>query len=266
MPDGGSIAWASAASSVVLVDYPAALLEQNEAFGELIRDADAARPVPTCPGWTLKQLLRHVGRGHRWAAQIIDERRTDYLDPREVRNGKPPDDPAGAIDWLHGGARGVVEAVDRVGADTPVWTFLGPRPAAWWIRRRLHEATVHRADVAIALGLDYRLAPELAADGVTEWLERVVSEKTTQPSPLNPGQTVHLRATDTGDHWLLRGGDQLTLTREPNDADAGPVADVSGPATGLLLAIVRRRSSEQAGLTVSGDPGAWRTWLDRTPF
>jgi uncharacterized protein (TIGR03083 family) len=240
------------------VDYPAALLEQNRAFGDLFVDADPRTPVPTCPGWTLKQLFRHVGRGDRWAAQIIEDRLSEYLDPRTVRNGKPPDDDAGAIDWLHGGAQSVVDAVGRVGADTPVWTFLGPRPSTWWIRRRLHEATVHRADAAIALGRDYQLSPELGADGLTEWLERVVAELS---APLDDGQTLHLHATDTGDDWLLQGG-ELTLSRERVDA----TGTVSGPATDLLLAVVRRRTADEAGLTLSGDTGVWQTWLDRTPF
>jgi uncharacterized protein (TIGR03083 family) len=241
------------------VDYPAALLDQNRAFGELFIDADESTPVPTCPGWTLRQLFRHVGRGDRWAAQIIHDRLTEYLDPREVPNGKPPDDAGGAIDWLHGGARGIVDAVERVGADASVWTFLGPRPAAWWIRRRLHEATVHRADASIALGLDYQLPPELAADGLTEWLERVVAEA---ESPLGEGRALHLHATDTGDHWLLRREAQLTMSRDNADADA----DVSGPATGLLLAVVRRRSADEAGLQINGDASVWQQWLGRTPF
>jgi uncharacterized protein (TIGR03083 family) len=240
------------------VDYAQALLDENRAFGGLIRDADSSTPVPTCPGWTLKQLFRHVGRGDRWAAQIIADRCDEYLDPRDVRDGRPPDDADGALDWLHGGARAIVDAVERVGADTPVWTFLGPRPSAWWIRRRLHEATVHRADAAMALGLDYELPPELAADGTTEWLERVVAEA---ESPLPQGQALHLHATDSGDHWLL-GGQPLTLKRDDGDADA----TVSGPATAMLLAVVRRRSADDAGLAISGDGAVWQTWLDRTPF
>ena len=59
------------------VDFRAALLDQTRAFGELIRSADPSTPVPTCPDWTLKQLFRHVGRGNRWAAQIIADRRTE---------------------------------------------------------------------------------------------------------------------------------------------------------------------------------------------
>ena len=36
-----------------------------------IIDGDLERPVPTCPGWTFRQLATHLGRGHRWAAQIV---------------------------------------------------------------------------------------------------------------------------------------------------------------------------------------------------
>ena len=57
------------------MDFRAALLDQTRDFGELIRSADPSTPVPTCPDWTLKQLFRHVGRGNRWAAQIIADRR-----------------------------------------------------------------------------------------------------------------------------------------------------------------------------------------------
>ncbi|HYR14718.1 MAG TPA: maleylpyruvate isomerase family mycothiol-dependent enzyme, partial [Mycobacterium sp.] len=177
------------------MDFRAALLDQTRDFGELIRSADPTTPVPTCPDWTLRQLLRHVGRGNRWAAQIIADRRTEPLDPRDVRDGKPPDDPDAAIDWLNSGAQLVIDAVDRVGPDTRVWTFIGARPCGWWIRRRLHEATVHRADAGLAVGVDYDLSPELAADGISEWVELMTVQAKPQAPPLPRGQTLHLHAT-----------------------------------------------------------------------
>ena len=74
------------------MDFRAALLEQTRAFGDLIRSGDRDTPVPTCGDWTLEKLFRHVGRGNRWAAQIIIERRNEPLDPRDVPDGRPPDD------------------------------------------------------------------------------------------------------------------------------------------------------------------------------
>ncbi len=249
------------------MDFRAALIAETGAFGELIRTADPDTPVPTCPEWTIKQLFRHVGRGNRWAAQIVAERRDEALDPREVRDGRPPDDPDAAIEWLEDGAQLIVDSVDAVGADTPVWTFIGPRPAHWWIRRRVHEATVHRADAAIAVGADYQLTPDLAADGIDEWLERIAVEANSESSPLEPGRTLHLHATDDGlgaaGEWSIVGReDGIAFSHEHGKGDAA----LRGSAKDLLLAVVRRRSPAEAGVEIFGDAAVWDGWLTRTPF
>ncbi|MDI3315965.1 MAG: maleylpyruvate isomerase N-terminal domain-containing protein [Mycobacterium sp.] len=250
------------------MDYAAAFLDQNRAFGDVIGGADPATPVPTCPGWTFRQLLRHVGRGDRWAAQIITERVDHFLDPRAVEGGKPPDDPGGAISWLHGGAQRLIDAVEQVGVETPVWTFLGRRPAYWWIRRRLHETAVHRADAALALGLAYSLAAELAADGVSEWLERVAAQAGSEGAPpLEDGNSMHLHATDPGlgvaGEWTITAGNgRITWS---HDHGKSTVA-LRGAATDLLLALARRISVADSGIAMFGDSAVWQNWLDRTPF
>lgn len=251
------------------MDYAVEFVAQNRAFGEAIRSGEPSAPVPTCPGWSFSQLLRHVGRGDRWAAQIIADRLDDHLDLRAVENGKPPPDPDDAIFWLHDGAQRLIDAVERSGVETPVWTFLGPRPAYWWVRRRLHEATVHRADAALALGLDYPLAPDVAADAIGEWLERVASQAggDDTPIPLADGRVLDLRATDPG----VGVGGQWTIR-----ADAGRISwshgrgraavTLSGSAADLLLALVRRVRVADTGIEVSGDAAIWQTWLAHTPF
>jgi uncharacterized protein (TIGR03083 family) len=251
------------------VDYAVAFLEQNRAFGEVIASGDPATPVPTCPGWGFSQLFRHVGRGDRWAAQIVADRVDHYLDPREVEGGKPPADPDEAISWLHGGAQRLIDAVEQVGVKTPVWTFLGSRPAYWWVRRRLHEATVHRADAALALGLDYTLTPELAADAIGEWLERVASQAGSGdvPLPLADGQTVHLHATDPGlgaaGEWTIRAdGNRVTWS---HGHEKSAVA-LRGGAVELLLAVVRRVPVADTDIALFGDAAIWQNWLDQTPF
>jgi uncharacterized protein (TIGR03083 family) len=248
------------------VDFRAALLDQTRAFGDLVRSADPSTPVPTCPGWTLKQLFRHVGRGNRWAAQIIADHRVHELDPRNVRNGKPPDDPDAAIKWLNDGAQLIIDAVDQVGADAKVWTFTGPRPAGWWIRRRVHEVAVHRADAALALGVAYDPAPELAADGISEWVELMANQKLPQPA-LDRGKTMHLHATDdglgpTGEWTVIHDEDGVWWS---HNHGKGSVA-LRGPARDLLLAMTRRRTAADLGVEVFGDAALWDGWLERTHF
>jgi uncharacterized protein (TIGR03083 family) len=243
-----------------------ALVDENLRLGELLATADPEVPVPTCPGWTLRQLLTHVGRGDRWAAMIVRDRAQERVDIRTVPDGKPPaDDPVG---WLAGSARLLVDAVAATGPDVPVWTFTGPKPAAWWIRRRLHEATVHRADASIALGVPFTIEPVLAADGVSEWLDVLASRPVPEAGPaLADGATLHLHATDddlgTDGEWLVRSADGRLAWEHGHGK--GAVA-VRGSAADILQAVMRRIPADDPRLQVLGDETAWRTWLERTPF
>ncbi|WP_445168260.1 maleylpyruvate isomerase family mycothiol-dependent enzyme [Mycolicibacterium sp. Dal123E01] len=254
------------------MDFAAALIAENAALADLLRDADLSIPVPTCPEWTLEQLMRHVGRGDRWCAEIVAEQSMDFIDPRTVAGGKPPVGRDSEIAWLQAGPRQLLDAVAQTGAETPVWTFLGPRPATWWVRRRLQEAVVHRADAAIALGTRFDVDPAIAADAISEWLERVVIQADEEgpaggDRPLGDGQSVHLHATDAGlgeaGEWTILGrSDGIAVDHEHGKATAA----LRGPARGLLLAVVRRGTAAEEGLEVFGDTGVWDTWLARTPF
>ena len=248
------------------------LIAENAAFADLLREADLSTRVPTCPEWTLDQLMRHVGRGDRWGARIVADQSGDFIDPRTVPGGKPPADRDGQIGWLQRGVRELLDAVEQSGPDTPVWTFLGMRPAAWWIRRRLHETAVHRADAALALGVDVEIDPAVAADGITEYLERVMVRADEEgpaggDRPLGDGQSLHLHATDVGlgeaGEWTILGRpDGIAVAHEHGPATAA----LRGPARDLLLATVRRGSAAELGLEIFGDQTVWDTWLARTPF
>ncbi|HEX3591916.1 MAG TPA: hypothetical protein VHV74_20020 [Pseudonocardiaceae bacterium] len=45
------------------------------------------------------------------------------------------------------------------------------RPAAFWLRRMLHDTIVHHADATGGTGAEFEVAPDLAAYAITEWLE-----------------------------------------------------------------------------------------------
>lgn len=237
------------------MDFVAEFLAENRAFGDTVAVIDEAAPVPTCPGWTVKQLFRHVGRGNLWAAQMIADRATEPLDPATVPGGRPPGDPDGDRAWLDDGARKVADAVGQLlaehGPATPVWTFLGPRPAPWWVRRRLHEVLVHRADAAAAGGFDFEVRPELAADCIDEMLDLVTALAPPQPF------RVHLHATDPVLHewgeWMIGGG---TWTHTHGTAELA----LRGPVRDLLLLTTGRRPVEDTDIEVFGDEALLPTW------
>src|SRR6266702_6049548 len=82
-----------------------------------IIDGDLERPVPTCPGWTFRQLATHLGRGHRWAAQIVATRATAPIPQREVADGKLRGDPRGQGNWRTAGAAQVIDAAPPPASD-----------------------------------------------------------------------------------------------------------------------------------------------------
>ena len=251
------------------MDLADRLIAENAALAGLLGDADPSTTVPTCPGWTLDQLMRHVGRGDRWCARIVAERSGEFI---EAPGGRPPADRDGRIAWLHEGVAELIAAVESSGADTPVWTFTGLRPADWWIRRRLHETAVHRADAALALGADFEIDPVVAADGISEFLGLMVSRADEEgpaggDRPLGEGQSLHLHATDDG----LGAAGEWTVLGRPDGIAADhehirATVALRGPARDLLLALVRRRTAAESGLAVFGDQTVWDTWLARTPF
>jgi uncharacterized protein (TIGR03083 family) len=243
--------------------FPAWLRACTAELARII-DGDLDRPVPTCPGWTFRQLAIHLGRGHRWAAQIVATRATAPVAMREVADGKLPEDPARHASWLNAGADQVIEAVAAAGGDL-VWTMTGMRPASFWARRRAHEAAVHMADARLAAGRDVDLPPDLAADGVDEWLGLIAAGT---PGELRgDGQSLHVHATDPGlsgtGEWLItRIPSGITVQHGHGKADVA----VRGPAADLLLVLTRRLPPSAPGVDIFGEQALLTHWLEHTPF
>jgi uncharacterized protein (TIGR03083 family) len=232
-----------------------------------IIDGDLDRPVPTCPGWTFRQLATHLGRGHRWAAQIVATRATAPVPMREVADGKLPEDPVRHASWLNAGADQVIEAVAEAGSDL-VWTMTGMRPASFWTRRRAHEAAVHLADAQLAAGRDVDLAAGLAADGVDEWLGLIAAGSAGPARELcGDGQSLHFHATDpelpgTGEWLITRTPSGITVRHGHGKADVA----VRGPAADLLLVLTRRLPPSTPGVEILGQQTLLTHWLEHTPF
>jgi len=246
-----------------VADLVSAWRTENQVLRDLLRSAGPDTAVPSCPGWTLRQLGTHVGRGHRWAATMVAQRAETPLDPRTVPDGKPPPHPDAAAAWLTSGVEQLVDAVEAVGAATPVWTFTGPQPAAWWLRRRLHETLVHRADAAQAVGAPFEVPAAVAADGVSEMLTLLAARPPGDEPLLAEGATMHLHATDDGlgaaGEWMVRAAGNAA-TWQPGHAK-GTVA-VRGPAADLLLVVTRRVPPDR--VEVLGEGSVLDTWLART--
>jgi uncharacterized protein (TIGR03083 family) len=249
--------------------YYAEIEASTETLAGLVDGTDLARPVPTCPDWTLRQLATHVGRGHRWAAEIVSTRSPEFIPFRQVPDGRLPDDPAQHAPWLRAGAARITGAARAAGSD-PVWAFTGLRPASFWARRMAHETAVHRADAEIAADREVSFEPDVAADAVDEWLgflSGLGGDGDPRLGALPDGAVLHVHATDEGldgtGEWLVRR-EGAEVTVQPGHGQ-GDVA-LRGPAGRLLLVLMRRVPPDDPGVQVLGDPALLAGWLAATPF
>jgi uncharacterized protein (TIGR03083 family) len=213
------------------------------------RAADPGAPVPTCPEWALRDLVRHLGGVHRWATRTVAEARPEYApaDLEELAGGWPAD--ADLADWFVAGHAALVSALVEAPADLECWTFLSaPSPRAMWARRQAHETAIHRVDAELSAGLDvHPFAASFAADGVDELLTCFVPRRSTKLRA-EPPATLGVRCVDDDRAWLLSIGPEGVST-SPSAGEAA--CTVRGTAGDLYLALWNRIESER--LTVEGD-------------
>ncbi|HEX9031134.1 MAG TPA: maleylpyruvate isomerase family mycothiol-dependent enzyme [Streptosporangiaceae bacterium] len=253
-----------------VIRHFAELGESTAALAALVDGAEPDLPVPSCPGWTLRQLATHVGRAHRWAAEIVRTRSADFIEFRSVPDGRLPDDPGARGPWLTSGASRLTDAVREADQDR-VWAFGELRPASFWARRMAHETLVHGADAALACGRQPVLTAEFASDAIDEWLAMASGRSGGEPDPrsdaLPDGRSLHVHVTDrdldgTGE-WLVRRADGgLEVSAGHAKADVA----LTGPAADVLLVLLRRLPATHHGVTVHGDADLLARWLERTSF
>jgi uncharacterized protein (TIGR03083 family) len=215
---------------------------QNDSDALLTASASALpAPVQACPGWNSADLVYHIGEVHNFWRRVVAERWTEYHEGPEP--DRPPDDVL--INWARDERDELLRVLRDVDPATKVWTWSAGDDVAWVERRMAQETAVHRWDAETAAGLTAIIEPELASDGVDEYVSYFLTAR-----PVAAG-SVHLHATDAPGEWLVVFGDgDPKVTREHAKGDAA----MRGPAADLLLALWQR--FPLADLDVIGDATA----------
>ncbi len=179
-------------------------------------------PVPTCPGWDVAELVRHVGFLYSRLALVVTAQRTEVPDRSEL-----PDAPDGEarLGWFAEQRTAMLAALEGASGDTLVWNWTGnsPGPTSFWFRRMAHETLIHRVDMELARGSEpTECDPEVATDTVTEFFELFYPRFDTQLRATGLDGSLHLHATDVSDaEWTLDvRPDGSSITRRHEKADA----------------------------------------------
>jgi uncharacterized protein (TIGR03083 family) len=240
------------------------LRRQGEWLADAAERAGPHAAVPPCPPWQVRDLLRHTGYIHRWAARHITER------PAQVIDGPPEEEilRGGATDpellaWFRVGCATLADTLATADPALEFATFMAaPSALAFWARRQAHETAIHRADAESATGATPEYPAKFAADGIDELIMGFGRRRKYQPTAGTEGGRLRVLTADTGDAWSVEAHEGRLQPRRDagDDAADGAGCTVSGAASGVYLYLWNRASAAQSGVTVTGDPGLLASW------
>ncbi|MBV9452317.1 MAG: maleylpyruvate isomerase family mycothiol-dependent enzyme [Streptosporangiaceae bacterium] len=217
-----------------------------------VAPADLAAPVPTCPGWTVADLARHV-------AQVYMHKTLTMREGAEPEQW-PPDETASAepLALLDQAYAGLLAEFAARKPDDPAGSWYKPdQTVGFWIRRMAQETVIHRIDAELGTGQPVTPVPrDLAVDGIDELLKVFLAYSVgewgdyfTSILASSPGWTYAVR-TD-GAAWRVQTGPGL-VTVSASAADAADVT-ISGPPTAVLRWVWNRESAgEPSAVTADG--------------
>ena len=228
-----------------------------------MRLAGPDAPVPTCPGWVVRDLVRHTGGVHRWATAYVGRPRTELwdVDLDEIVGTWPAD--ADLVGWFREGDEALAGALEAAPADLSAGrSCRAPSPLAMWARRQAHETAIHRVDAELAAGVP--LTPFRAR------LRRRRGRRTAgvascpgaprNCAPRSPPRLVMGCTDDGGGLAVAASGPRASRTEPVPSAERGADCTVRGSAADLYLALWNRSGPE--ALVIDGEGDVLRLFLD----
>jgi uncharacterized protein (TIGR03083 family) len=198
---------------------------------------DLSPAVPSCPGWTVTDLVRHVAGVYLHKVEAMRQQRPpDPWPPAGIDH----EEPIGLLErsWHEL----LLEFAERH-PDSPSYTWFEPdQTVGFWLRRMAQETVIHRIDAELALAEAVAPVPDdLGLDGIDEVL-RIFLEYASA-------------------RWPGDFGDALA------SADARPVVVSSRDMAWAVWArpegveVRPRPLGEEPAATIAGDPETVLRWL-----
>ncbi|QNE78731.1 maleylpyruvate isomerase family mycothiol-dependent enzyme [Streptomyces finlayi] len=244
-----------------IAEHIKSLAAEGRSLAAATEKAGQGAPVATCPGWRVRDLLRHTGMVHRWATEFVAEGHTAY----HPDGGEPDLDGAELLAWFPEGHELLVDALTAAPTGLDCWSFMpAPSPLAFWARRQAHETAVHRADAESALGGPLSPVGEaLALDGIDELLTCFHARPKSRVRTDVPC-TLRIRATDADAVWTVRlSAEPPQAVRHEGTSELAWVdCELSGEAGKLYFALRNRLPS--SAVTLTGDEGPARMWAENS--
>jgi uncharacterized protein (TIGR03083 family) len=201
--------------------------------------------IPSCPDWTMQDLVQHVHQVQRSWYRIISERLTE---PDWADDPQPTGDEL--IDELRANAHRFADLLARTDPDTPCWTWGPTQTAGFHQRFQVQETALHRWDAQDAVGDAEPIGTEGAADAIVMFAELLPMAV---PDPAH-GFDVEIVDDPAGTRVV-------PVLHAPGRPVAGTLR---GRASDLLLVLWKR--TPVASVEATGDVDAIRATLEAVNF
>ena len=232
--------------------------ERSVAFRAAVMSAPGLDlQVPTCPEWTLLDLVQHLGEVHRFWAAAVNAGPADAPPAESAPENveAAPQEREALLAWSAASTRQLLDALREAGPDRGCWTWWGasqsPQTSGAVARHQLQEVAVHTYDAQVTLGAPQPLPDQAALDGVEEFLSTCVAW--THPWPYEAA-IVDFHVTE-GRSWRLSlSADGARAARLPAAAGQGPdaaAASARGTANEVVLVLYDRIPIDS--LQIEGD-------------
>ena len=245
-----------------VADYIDAVAAEGDRFANAAEKGQLSVDIPRCDGWDMRDLVRHLGMIHLWAAAIVEVGDPEFFEVSDLPDlaeqwpelaGGYPDD-ADLVAWYRETLANLVRVFESAPADLECPTFLpAATPLTMWTRRQASEIAIHRYDAEIAQGIVGGFDTGFA----TAMLDEVLSAFAPRPRTLDieTAKVVHVHAEDSDEHWYVTlGPDATTTSRTGGAADL----TLTGSASDLYLLLWNRTSDST--VSMSGDAELMDLW------
>jgi len=245
-----------------VADYIGFVSSEGELFATAAEQGELTVDVPPCPGWDMREMVRHLGMIHLWAAGNVAFPKDDRLEVDDLPDlaGHWPDlatawpEDTQLTSWYRKTLANLIRVLESAPADVEAFTFLpAPTPLTMWARRQASEIAIHRFDAEISRGVTSKFDPQFATDMLDELLSGFAPRP--REIEIDEERTLHLHAEDVGEHWYLTLGPQgIKTSRDDREADL----TVTGTAAELYLSMWNRTPDSSVGL--AGDTSVMDLW------
>ncbi|MDW3178738.1 MAG: maleylpyruvate isomerase N-terminal domain-containing protein [Acidimicrobiia bacterium] len=240
------------------------LLLEADRFVAVAAAGPLDAPIANCPGWTMRDLVEHVGMVHLWAAAnmafpssewiAVDGLATlEHYWPDLASESRPPRD---LFAWYAATLDRLIDVIRSMPRDHDCLTFLpASSPLVMWARRQAAEVGVHRYDAESARGLHSEFDPRFAIDMLDELLMGFAPKMRSADSSRE--RVLLIEAEDVGERYTVRiapGG--IATVR---GGDTGHL-HLTGSAADLNLLLWNRPSGST--IRKDGDADALQLWAD----